>query len=183
MRPRRGSVIVVSLAAGVALAASLPPWGFWPLGFVGAGLLYWRLAGLRLRLRFFAGLCAGLGCYVPGLYWARAFSWYGAIVLMIAEALTMAIAASLVPPHRGRLFGMVGAFTLLEALRMTWPFGGLPIGGVFLGQADGPFLDAARLGGPLLLTALVWAGGAALAQGVVIIARQFEKTGRSGTLW
>ena len=32
---------------------------------------------------------------------------------------------------------------------MRWPFGGLPIGGVFLGQAGGPVLGVARLGGPL----------------------------------
>ena len=36
-------------------------------------------------------------------------------------------------------------------------------GGVFLGQADGPLLALARIGGPLLLTAGVWAGGAGLA--------------------
>ena len=36
----------------------------------------------------------------------------------------------------------------LEAARMAWPFGGLPVGGVFLGQAGGPLLAAARLGGP-----------------------------------
>ena len=35
----------------------------------------------------------------------------------------------------------------------------LPLGGVFLGQADGPLLELARIGGPLLLTAGVWAGG------------------------
>ena len=46
---------------------------------------------------------------------------------------------------------------------MTWPFGGLPLGGVFLGQADGPLLPLARLGGPLLLTAAVWAGGVGVA--------------------
>ncbi len=46
---------------------------------------------------------------------------------------------------------------------MTWPFGGLPLGGVFLGQADGPLLPLARIGGPLLLTAGVWAGGVGLA--------------------
>ena len=42
---------------------------------------------------------------------------------------------------------------------MTWPFGGLPLGGVFLGQADGPVLGVARLGGPLALTAAVYLGG------------------------
>jgi len=49
----------------------------------------------------------------------------------------------------------VGAATLAEALRFAWPFGGLPIGGVFLGQSTGPLLGAARLGGPLLLLSLI----------------------------
>ncbi len=46
---------------------------------------------------------------------------------------------------------------------MTWPFGGLPLGGVFLGQAGGPLAQLARLGGPLLITAGVWAGGVVVA--------------------
>jgi len=75
----------------------------------------------------------------------------------------MALAAALVPARGARLAPFIGAFVLAEALRMAWPFGGLPIGGVFLGQAGGPFLGLSRLGGPLLLTAVVWAGGGTLA--------------------
>ena len=33
----RGRVVLPSLAAGVLLALSLPPWGWWPLGLAGAG--------------------------------------------------------------------------------------------------------------------------------------------------
>jgi apolipoprotein N-acyltransferase len=58
---------------------------------------------------------------------------------------------------------VAGAMVLAEALRSTWPFGGLPMGGVALGQASSPLAGAARLGGPLLLVGLVWLGGAALA--------------------
>ncbi len=161
--PRRGRVALPSVAAGVLLAASLPPWGWWPLGIAGAGLLYWRLAGLGLRTRLWSGWLAGLGCYALGLMWARAFNWYGALVLVLLEALSMAAAAALTPPTRGRAPAYVAAFTLTEAIRMTWPFGGLPLGGVFLGQAHGPLLPLARVGGPLLLTAAVWAAGVGVA--------------------
>ena len=169
MTSGRGRVLVPSLAAGLLLTLSLPPFGWWPLAVVGAGLLYWRLAGLRLRARVLAGWTAGLGCFVPALFWAGSFNWYGAVVLMAAEAVSMAVAAALVPPVRGRLAAFAGAFTLCEAVRMAWPFGGLPIGGVFLGQADGPLLAAARTGGPLLMTALVWLGGGALGQLVMSV--------------
>jgi apolipoprotein N-acyltransferase len=160
---RRGRTALPSLAAGLLLALSLPPWGWWPLGLAGAAVLYWRLAGLRARTRVWAGWLAGLGCYGPGLMWARAFNWYGAVLLIALEALFFALAALLTPPWRGRAPAFVAAGTLAEAVRMTWPFGGLPLGGVFLGQAGGPLLALARIGGPLLLTAGVWAGGAGLA--------------------
>jgi apolipoprotein N-acyltransferase len=160
---RRGSVAAPSVGAGVLLALSLPPWGWWPLGLAGAALFYWRLAGLGLRTRVWSGWLTGLGCYAIGLAWARAFNWYGALVLVLAQALFFAAAAALTPPRRGRAPAFVGAGTLAEALRMTWPFGGLPLGGVFLGQAGGPLLQLARLGGPLLMTAGVWAGGVCVA--------------------
>ena len=161
--PTRGRLAVPSVAAGILLAVSLPPWGWWPLGLVGAGLLYWRLAGLTWRARVWSGWLAGLGCYAIGLFWARAFNWYGAVVLVLVEALFFAVAAVATPPQRGRALAFVGACTLAEAVRMTWPFGGLPLGGVFLGQARGPLVQLARLGGPLLITAGVWAGGVVVA--------------------
>jgi apolipoprotein N-acyltransferase len=160
----------------LALALSLPPWGWWPLAFGGAALLYWRLAGLRARTRLWAGWVAGLGCFVPGLAWAREFNWYGAVVLMAVEALSMGAAALLVPPERARWAAFPAAFTLAEAVRTAFPFGGLPIGGVFLGQAGGPFLGTARVGGPLLLGGMVWLGGAALGE----LALAASARGRAG---
>ncbi len=177
---RRGRTAVPSLAAGVLLALSLPPWGWWPLGPAGAAVLYWRLAGQRRRTRVWAGWLAGVGCYGPGLIWARAFNWYGAVVLIALEALFFAVAALLTPPRRGRAPAFIAANTLAEAVRMTWPFGGLPLGGVFLGQADGPLLSLARLGGPLLLTAGVWAGGVGIATVVRGLATAWSGRRRSG---
>ncbi len=161
--PRRGRIVLPSLAAGVLLALSLPPWGWWPLGLVGAALFYWRLHDLVLRTRIWSGWLTGLGCFAIGLAWARAFNWYGALALVLFEALFFALAAACTPPDRGRAIAFVGACTLAEAVRTAWPFGGLPLGGVYLGQADGPFLQLARLGGPLLVTAGVYAGGVVLA--------------------
>jgi apolipoprotein N-acyltransferase len=171
-------VAVASVAAGVLLALSLPPWGWWPLGLVGAALLYWRLGGLPLRTRAWSGWLAGLGCDAIGLAWARSFNWYGAVFLVLLEALSFAAAAAATPPDRGRAAAFVGACTLAEALRMTWPFGGLPLGGVFLGQAGGPLVQLARLGGPLLITAGVWAGGVAVA--TLVAWRPVQPAGHAG---
>ena len=180
--PRRGRVAAASILAGVVLAFSLPPWGWWPLGPLGAALLYWRLGGLPLRTRVWSGWLAGLGCYAIGLAWARAFNWYGAVVLVLVEALFFAAAAAATPPRRGRALAFVGACTLAEAARITWPFGGLPLGGVFLGQADGPLVELARLGGPLLITSAVWAAGVAVATFVVWLRGRRPRTGGPSVL-
>jgi apolipoprotein N-acyltransferase len=58
---------------------------------------------------------------------------------------------------------LAGALTLAEAARQAWPFGGLPLGGVALGQASGPIGRTARLGGPLLVVGVTVLAGAALA--------------------
>ena len=161
--PRRGAVALPAVASGVGLALSLPPWGLWVLAFPAAGLLWWRLGGLRPVTRLWAGWLAGLGAYVPGLLFARSFTLAGAVVLIAVEALFMGVACLAVPrgPVVARALAFPAALTLAEAARQTWPFGGLPIGGVFLGQAGGPVLGVARLGGPLGLTAAVFVGGVA----------------------
>jgi apolipoprotein N-acyltransferase len=104
--------------------------------------------------------------------WSRSFTTPGALVLIALEAGFVAVACLVVPagPVVARALAFPAALTLAEALRMTWPFGGLPIGGVFLGQAGGPILGIARLGGPLGLNAAVYIGGvglACLAEGAV----------------
>ncbi len=135
------------------------------LAFPAAGLFFWRLGGLRPRTRWWAGWLVGLGCYGPGLFWAQAFTLIGAIALIAVSAAYFAFGALAVPrgPLVARVLCFPAAMTLAEALRMTWPFGGLPLGGVFLGQAGGPVLGLARLGGPLALTAAVYVGGVGLA--------------------
>jgi apolipoprotein N-acyltransferase len=165
VRPGRGHVALPALASGVGLALSLPPWGFWVLAFPAAGLLWWRLAGLPPRTRLWAGWLAGLGCYLPGLLFARTFTLAGAAVLIALEALFVGVACLAVPrgPVMARALGFPAAMTLAEAARQAWPFGGLPIGGVFLGQAGGPLLGVARLGGPLGLTFAVYLGGVGFA--------------------
>jgi len=163
---------VPALASGVGLALSLPPWGFWILAFPSAALLWWRLDGLRMRTRFLAGWSAGLGLFVPGLWWVTSFNVYGGIVLMLVESLAPAVACAVVARRgRGRTLVLAGAMVLVEAVRGTWPFGGLPLGGVALGQAAGPLAGAARLGGPLLLVGLIWLTAGALATVVVTAAR------------
>jgi apolipoprotein N-acyltransferase len=181
---------VVPLICGIGLALSIPPWGFWILAFPAAALIYLWLGSRnsgRIRSRVWIGFVAGIGLYGPGLFWATSFNVYGGIVLIIVEALALALACGACASGRGRILALPGAMVLAEWLRDIWPFGGLPLGGVALGQVAGPLGGAARIGGPLLLTGLLWLGGAAIGS---LVSAFFSSSSRhstnspsSGMLW
>ena len=129
--PGRGRVVVPALASGVGLALSLPPWGWWVLALPAAGLLWWRLGGLRPRTRLWAGWLAGLGLYVPGLFWASSFNLPGGLVLMAVEAAFLAVACLAVPagPVVARAMAFPAALTLAEAARIGGRSGVCPSAG------------------------------------------------------
>jgi apolipoprotein N-acyltransferase len=153
----------MGVVGGLLLAASLPPWpgsrGAWPLGLVGAALLALSVDGAALRPRLACGVAAGLGLYLPGLWWMRDFSLPGYVAATLLQTAILVGGMALVR----RPAGFPAALVLVEAFRGTWPFGGMPISGIDLGQVDGPLAAAARVGGRLVLVALVGMGGVALA--------------------
>ncbi len=151
--------LVVGLVGGLVAAASLPPFGFWPVAPLGIAMLLLALEDHGWARRCATGWLFGLGLMVPGLWWASHFNWYGAVLLMAFEAAFFAAAACVIAPGRGRTLTAIGALTLAEAARESWPLGGLPIGGLPLGQVGGPLLALARLIGPMgIMAALVVAG-------------------------
>jgi apolipoprotein N-acyltransferase len=105
------------------------------------------------------GGAAGFGLYLPGLWWMRDFSLPGYVVASLLQVAILALALSAV----ARMVAFPAALVVAEAVRGAWPFGGLPISGIDLGQVDGPLAGAARLGERLLLVALVGVAGAGLA--------------------
>ena len=57
------------------------------------------------------------------------------------------------------MIGRPAAHTLVEAIRLGFPFGGVPLATLAIGQAAGPLLGVARVGGVVLLTWLVFQVG------------------------
>ena len=150
------------LAAGLLLTLSLPPVGLWALGPAGVAVLAWvvgRTASWRGRLVVGAG--CGLGLYGPGLWWATEFHALGWALLVVLESAVLAGAVALVRPSRVAV-ALPAALVVAEAVRGRWPFGGLPLAGLDLGQVEGPLLAGARIGGHLLVVALVGVAGVAL---------------------
>jgi apolipoprotein N-acyltransferase len=171
LREARGGRLAAGLAAGVAagllLTASLPPLGWWPLGPVGVAVLWFALAGARWRGRLAAGAFAGLALYGPGLWWATQFHLVGWVALVALESALFAVVVAVVPAGRGAgrvpVLALPAALVLAEAVRGRWPFEGLPLAGLDLGQAGGPLLPVARLGGHLAVVGVVGVAGVGLA--------------------
>src|SRR6266404_3977341 len=167
-KERRGwlPVAVRGLVAGVLLTASLPPFGWWILGLAGAALLadtLVRLDGMRMRL--LAGAAAGLALYAVGWFWMSEFSVPGYLVAVLIEVAILSAASLAVA--RGRLWAVPAALVLAEYVRDHFPFGGVPLAGLPLGQVGGPLAPAARLGGQLLVVALIGAVAVAVVAAVV----------------
>ena len=155
---RAGRAGAGGLAAGAAIAVAVPPFGWWPLGFIGIAAMLHLLDGARWRRRALVGFLVGVAQYAIGALFVAAFSLVGYLLLVVTEAVLVGTACTLVPPRRGRAAALAGALILLEWARDHAPFGGMPLGGLALGQVGGPLLPLARLGGALAL-----AGGVALA--------------------
>ncbi|HEX5291713.1 MAG TPA: apolipoprotein N-acyltransferase, partial [Streptosporangiaceae bacterium] len=68
--------LLISAAGGLALYASFPPIGIWPLAVLGPALLVLALTGRSLRGSFGCALVFGLAQFVPLLSWLINLAWY-----------------------------------------------------------------------------------------------------------
>jgi apolipoprotein N-acyltransferase len=170
---RRRVVAGRGLAAGLLLTASLPPFGAWILGLAGAALLADTLVRLdRARMRLLAGAAAGLTLYAVGWFWMSEFSVPGYLIAVLIEVAILSAASLAVA--RGRLWAVPAALVLAEYVRDHFPFGGVPLAGLPLGQVGGPLAPAARLGVQLLVVALIGAIAVAV---VAALRRRFLYAG------
>jgi apolipoprotein N-acyltransferase len=160
-RPRI-TVLARAALAGLCIGASVPPWGWWPLAFVGVALTDRLLAGQPRRSRFWRMFAVAAFWLYPTTVWMLDLSAPGYVVAQAVFATMFGGFAMFVPPGRGRRVALPGAFVLAEWLRWTWPFGGVPLATIPMGQIDSPLAPTVRTLGPLLLVALVAAVGVAL---------------------
>ncbi|MEZ5138557.1 MAG: hypothetical protein R2711_07245 [Acidimicrobiales bacterium] len=153
---------VRAVVAGICLAASLPPWGFWPLAFVGVALLDRLLAGAAWRSRLWRGTLVGWTLFFPTILWISQLTAPGYVIASLFFGFLIGAACLLVPPHAGRGLALIGAWVLVESLRTAWPFGGVPLSLLAVGQVAGVLWPIARVGGVLGIAAATVAVGVAV---------------------
>ena len=152
----------MALGGGVLTTFSVPPFGWWPLAIVGIALFAGAIIDGGIRRRMLTGFLFGLGLYVPSLWWMTAFSLPGGIFVGVLQATITALAMVVVHRRYAWVSLPVGLIAA-DALRSLWPFGGLPLSGIDLGQANGPLAPIVTFGGRLSLIGLTAACGAVLA--------------------
>ncbi len=163
--PPRLTTAALAAASGVALCLSMPPFGFWPLAFAGLVGVDRLIADRPFGSRFRRGWLVAMGCFVPGLSWMTALTAPGTVVACVLYSTMLGLGISAVPPGRGRWLALAGTWTVAELVRSTWPFGGVPLANLSIGQVAGPLAPVLRVGGYLLLivvTVLVGQAAAAV---------------------
>ena len=139
-RPRVG--------AGALVAASLPPWGWWPLAFVGIAILDRLVADrpARVPLRPHLAVRRGLAGARHGLdvvpHRARLHRRRG-----VLRRLPRAWPRPSPRAAAGGAWRCPAALTVAEAVRFAFPFGGVPLASLGISQAARPLSQTARLGG------------------------------------
>jgi len=155
------------LLAGALIAFSLPPWGWWPLAFLGVALLDQSLCNARVhttngwKFRLAQGFTFGLAWMFPTTLWMWDLTPPGYIIAGLLFSAMYGVALAAVPPlsHTARRVGIISAFILVGAIRWSWPFGGVPLATLAMTQAASPFGPMARTFGSLTLVAVVAIGG------------------------
>lgn len=147
------------MATGVLGALAFPPFDLWPLALVAPVplLLVWQTAGVRRAAA--DGFVAGVAFFAVVVSW----TWYFGVVAYFPFVAVLAGywagAGALVALARSR--GVVGpwttaaVWTLFEALRGRWPFGGFSWGELGYAFHDVPVArSVAAWGGVLLVSFL-----------------------------
>jgi apolipoprotein N-acyltransferase len=164
---------LVAIAGGLVGVLAFPRFGIWPAAFVSVALLLVAVAGRRARTGAWLGYLYGAAFLLPLVHWTGvyvgAIPWlilcagFAAFFAVLGAALPILARLPAAPLWAG------AAWVLEEALRDRIPFGGFPWGRLAFSQAESPVRWFAALGGAPLVTFVVAAGGAGLAQGALAV--------------
>lgn len=165
--------LAVGATAGVGLWTSLPPLSWWWAAPPAVAVV--TVIGTRLRLRTGAlfGYVVGLGQLVPTFAFLRGIgvdAWLVTAFGFGVGFVLLGIGLAAVGRRRWWPAAVPFVWVAVEFARDRWPYGGMPWGRIAFGQADGPMLAWAAVGGAPLVTFAVVAIGAALGALAVFVA-------------
>ena len=171
-----------ALGSGALVAFSLPPWGWWPLAFIGIAI-FARIttSGItRKRTQFLLGTIFAFGWFAPGMCWMWFLTPPGYVIAVLLFAAFHGVASVIGSRSMYPLVALPLAHALAETFRFSCPFGGVPLASLAISQSASPLVGIVRIGGPLLLTFCVLQIGFALSQ--LVVAPKMKHVAVFGTL-
>ena len=164
--PRTLRTILRAVIAGLCLAASVPPWGWWPLAFLGIAMWDRLLRNAKPRARMLRSIVFAAAWFTPSMLWMVDLTAPGYVIAILVFSLYVGVAGLAVPGRASstwaRWLALPAAFTLAEAARCTFPFGGVPLATTAMGQASAPLGQIARVLCAVVVTFTVAVIGVAL---------------------
>jgi len=147
---------IAPLCAGLLVGASMPPWGWWPLAFFGLAW-YAHLAWDRRETRAFStAFVFSLGWFLPALAWMWFLTIPGYFIACAIFATmhggSAVVARRLSRDRTSHAQALLVAHCAAEALRLSWPFGGVPLATLAISQHQSPLAALSPLGGSILLS-------------------------------
>ncbi|MCH7789146.1 MAG: apolipoprotein N-acyltransferase [Acidobacteria bacterium] len=118
---------------------------------------------MATRRRFVLGAVFAAGWFLPTILWMVKFTAPGYFLAFGLFAVILGCATAVTPPDAGRFFALPAAIVLAELWRWSWPFGGVPLATIPMGQVASPLAYTVRLFGSLWLAYSTVALGAAIA--------------------
>ncbi len=159
----RPAIIAACVLAGVCIAAAMPPWGWWPLAFVGFAIVDRLLATPSAKARMWRLFGVGVAWLFPAMIWMLDLTPPGYVIAALAYSLGFGLAGAASPASRWRRLAFPGAMVIAELARWSIPFGGVPLATLPMSQSRAPLAPTVRVFGSLMLVALVVAIGMGLA--------------------
>jgi apolipoprotein N-acyltransferase len=153
---------LAAAVVGLVTCAAFPPWGWWPLAFVGVAGLALVVRDRRCKTAYGLGIAYALGFLLPLLVWSKVAGVDAWVILTVSQSLLLAIIGPLSVLAQRRRFAplwIAGAWMVEEAIRDRVPFGGFPWGRLAFSQSASPLTALAAWGGAPLLSFAVALGG------------------------
>ena len=135
----------------------MPPWGWWPLAIVGLSSFHRTTDALPdRRAAFSTATIFSFAWYLPATAWMWFISAPGWPIACLVLAALHGAAESLIWGLGRRHILQPLIHSLVEALRFSWPFGGVPLASLAISQAGGPLASSVRIAGAIGITWFVW---------------------------
>ena len=145
----------VPILSGLLVAASMPPWGWWPLAFVGIAM-YGSDAVKRRDKSFSPGFLFAAAWFLPSMAWMwflTAPGYIAAILIFcVMHGTASYIAARLATNDGSHRSALIVCHSLAEVVRLSFPFGGVPLATLAIGQVSGPLAALTPLMGVIGIT-------------------------------